>query len=106
MYLETNDIENNVIEYTDLDSDDVNYKQMFLKIMNENNEFSASIKLAGDQQCINMTLVFSNEHNNALGFRCEHIDIDSMTHLKRLVELNLADEALLHRELSALSNTH
>ncbi len=35
-------------------------------------------------------------------FRCEHIDIDSITHLKRLIELNLGDEALLHRELAHL----
>lgn len=73
--------------------------------MNKDNTFEASIKLAGNEQCINMILSFSNEHDNALGFACDHIDIDSMTHLKRLVELNLADEDLLHRELSALSET-
>lgn len=38
-----------------------------------------------------------------LGFRCDHIDLDSISHLKRLVELNLSDEALLERELSELS---
>jgi hypothetical protein len=68
--------------------------------------FEAKIKLAGDQQIINMTLVFTNEHNDGLGFKCAHIDIDSMTHLKRLVELNLGDESLLQRELGALSSTH
>ena len=31
-----------------------------------------------------------------------HIDINSITYLKRLVELNLADEQLLHRELASL----
>ncbi|MEC8351060.1 MAG: PilZ domain-containing protein [Pseudomonadota bacterium] len=41
------------------------------------------------------------EHQHA-GLRCEHIDIDSITHLKRLIELNLGDEALLHRELAHL----
>lgn len=74
--------------------------------MGENKEFDAHIKLAGDEQSINMTLHFTNEHDNAIGFACTHIDLESMTHLKRLVELNLADEALLHRELSALSHTH
>ena len=38
-----------------------------------------------------------------LGFRCDHIDLASISHLKRLVELNLGDEALLERELSELS---
>jgi PilZ domain len=36
------------------------------------------------------------------GFRCEHIDLDSITHLRRLVELNLGDSDMLHRELSEL----
>ena len=37
-----------------------------------------------------------------LGVVCQLIDIDSVTHLRRLVELNLGDPALLERELSAL----
>lgn len=37
-----------------------------------------------------------------LGVVCRTIDIDSATHLRRLVELNLGDPALLERELSAL----
>ncbi|MDR1710098.1 MAG: PilZ domain-containing protein [Candidatus Accumulibacter sp.] len=37
------------------------------------------------------------------GLICLNIDLDSVTHLRRLVELNLGDSALLDRELSALS---
>jgi len=37
-----------------------------------------------------------------IGFYCEHIDLDSITHLKRLVELNLGNEYLLERELAEL----
>ena len=37
-----------------------------------------------------------------LGFRCDNIDLDSITHLKRMVELNLGDESLLERELGEL----
>jgi hypothetical protein len=33
---------------------------------------------------------------------CHSIDIDSVTHLRRLVELNLGNADLLQRELSAL----
>lgn len=36
------------------------------------------------------------------GISCSEIDLDSITHLRRLVELNLGDEALLERELSHL----
>ncbi len=43
-------------------------------------------------------------HNKGLhaGLLCLAIDIDSVTHLRRLVELNLGDPKLLERELSAL----
>ena len=37
-----------------------------------------------------------------LGFKCQYIDLDSATHLKRLVELNLGDQALLEREFAHL----
>lgn len=37
-----------------------------------------------------------------VGISCEHIDIDSASHLKRLVELNLGDSLLLARELNAM----
>ena len=47
------------------------------------------------------TLVAHREHGH-VGFRCHHIDIDSISFLRRLVELNLGDPALLERELSAL----
>jgi len=43
--------------------------------------------------------------NGNLGLRCDHIDIDSISHLKRLVELNLGDEGLLKRELAELSHS-
>ncbi|MDC0612674.1 PilZ domain-containing protein [Vibrio sp.] len=32
----------------------------------------------------------------------DHIDIDSIAHLRRLVELNIGDDSLLHRELEHL----
>ncbi|MBA4503351.1 PilZ domain-containing protein [Marinobacterium marinum] len=36
------------------------------------------------------------------GFLAAGIEIDSITHLRRLIELNLGDEALLERELEQL----
>lgn len=51
---------------------------------------------------IHMDAKLVHETDQVLGFRCNHIDLDSMSHLKRLVELNLGDEELLYRELSAL----
>ena len=42
---------------------------------------------------------------SVIGVHCERIDLDSITHLRRLVELNVGDEALLQRELSALTRS-
>jgi len=42
---------------------------------------------------------------NKVGLLCESIDLDSITHLRRLVELNAGDPALLEREMSALLKT-
>lgn len=54
------------------------------------------------QIVIKMQAEVAHMDSASIGFHCQLIDLDSITHLKRLVELNLADEGLLHRELSAL----
>lgn len=41
---------------------------------------------------------------NYYGLLCRDIDLDSVTHLRRLVELNLGDEALAEREFSQLGS--
>jgi len=51
---------------------------------------------------INMNTAVAHIDDTSVGFTCEHIDLTSISHLKRLVELNLGDEDLLQRELSAL----
>jgi hypothetical protein len=37
-----------------------------------------------------------------LGLKCTHIDVDSITHLRRIIELNIGDADLLNRELTSL----
>lgn len=37
-----------------------------------------------------------------MGVRCDNLSLDSITHLRRLVELNSGDPKLLERELPAL----
>ncbi|EIK73817.1 type IV pilus assembly protein, PilZ family [Pseudomonas synxantha BG33R] len=51
---------------------------------------------------IKMQVKLSHEDKGQLGFVCQHIDLDSISHLRRLIELNLGDEEELHRELAAL----
>jgi hypothetical protein len=60
------------------------------------------LRLDGDVViCMDGTVVHCE--NGHLGFRCDHIELDSIIHLKRLVELNLGDEALLEREITELT---
>jgi hypothetical protein len=49
-----------------------------------------------------MEVELVHDDHNQLGFHCSHIDVDSISHLRRLIELNLGDEAELERELAAL----
>lgn len=51
---------------------------------------------------IKMEMTIVNADAAFLGLACDHIDLDSMTHLRNLVELNSGDPALLGRELSLL----
>lgn len=44
--------------------------------------------------------------NNMLRLCISRIDIDSISHLKRLVELNVGNSTLLLRQLSELTETH
>jgi hypothetical protein len=63
--------------------------------------FELEITLAPDV-VIDMQAIVAHSENHHVGFRCEHIDLESITHLRRIVELNTGNEDLLHRELSAL----
>lgn len=61
----------------------------------------ACLRLADDVE-VCMTVSLAHEKDGQLGFYCEEIDLDSITHLRRLIELNLGSSELLERELSAL----
>jgi hypothetical protein len=65
--------------------------------------YKLNLVLSGESS-INMDLSVSHVIDDAVGFKCEHIDIDSITQLRRLVELNLGDSELLERDLLSLSN--
>ncbi len=61
------------------------------------------INLAEDAT-IDMKVSLAHSSHEQLGFRCDSIDIDSIAHLRRLVELNLPDEQAAERVLSELLN--
>jgi len=55
-----------------------------------------------DQAAIGMEATVTHLDGRRVGLHCDAIDLDSITHLRRLVELNAGDPGLLDRELSAL----
>ena len=61
-----------------------------------------SIQLAQEQVIIMEAVIIHNE-KGVLGMRCTRIDINSISELRRLVQLNLADEALLQRDIEHLA---
>jgi hypothetical protein len=54
---------------------------------------------------IDIPAVLRHEAPPLYGFVAAGIEIDSITHLRRLIELNLGDEALLERELEQMIET-
>ena len=64
-------------------------------------DFEAIIHLDADTR-VEMQVELRHEEPSRLGFICLHIDLDSMTHLHRLVELNVADSTEMMRELREL----
>lgn len=56
----------------------------------------------GEGVTIRMAARISHVNREAWGLAWENIDLDSLTHLRRLLELNLSDPEEMHRELSEL----
>lgn len=65
--------------------------------------FAVDIQLSPDaivEMDISLTHIDANK--NHLGFVCLHITLESISHLRRLIELNLGDPKELEREMAAL----
>lgn len=60
------------------------------------------VPLNGDLVEISMDMQVAYVDGHVLGLECTHSDIDSVTHLRRLIELQLGDPALLERDLYEL----
>ena len=90
----------------DVELHDLSLKGLLIKVPegwsgDPERPFFASISLAPDT-LVQMEVLQARSNNGLLGFVCAHIDLDSISHLRRLVELNLGDGSLLERELAAL----
>jgi len=61
------------------------------------------IKFDGSEKIVSMQTTVAHIEESHIGFDCHHIDMGSITFLRRLIELNLGDANLLSRDLEALS---
>lgn len=59
--------------------------------------------LSGSLEVIRMAVTPVWHQDNEVGLHCLSLDLESASHLRRLVELNLGSAELLERELESLS---
>lgn len=69
-----------------------------------NKEVTLFFTLSGSDINLLIKGVICHSEEKVLGMKFVSLELESITHLKRLIELNLGDNALLHRELSQLIN--
>ena len=70
----------------------------------EHNKITALSIHLSDSLKINMQVQWNHSNNGCSGFHWTKLDIESMMHLRRLLQLNSVDPELLERELSQLSS--
>ena len=73
---------------------------------NDGDEFLVDLQLAGSEVELKLNVIVVHIEGSHVGFKTEQMDLDTATHLHRLLELNLGDEKLLERELSELINSN
>lgn len=56
-----------------------------------------------DETKISMQCELRHQNQQRFGFCCCYIDLESITHLRKLLELNLGEPSLLERELQQLA---
>lgn len=71
-------------------------------LKNKSGVLNFSLSYLESEVSMNITVVHETESET--GLQCTAIDIDSVTHLRRLIELNLGDSEQIDKELNQLSS--
>jgi hypothetical protein len=66
---------------------------------------TVTVKLA-DDVAITMQVALVHSSSDFLGFHCTSIDMDSIIHLRRLIEINLGEPGASERVLAELLKRH
>lgn len=70
--------------------------------LSEGTVVSLSINLCGEEEDIELHGKVAHIHDDYIGIVSKHMDVDSISLLRRIVELNVGDSELLEREMRAL----
>ncbi|MCR6652494.1 MAG: PilZ domain-containing protein [Cellvibrionaceae bacterium] len=62
--------------------------------------------ILSDQAVITMQAALVHSSSSVLGFHCTSIDMDSIVHLRRLIEINLGEPGAAERVLTELLRRH
>jgi len=85
---------------------DISLKGVLLALPDEvvlDTEQAIELEIRLNEQIeIDMRCRIAHRENDHLGLACQTIDLESIQHLRRLMELNLGDVAAMERELSEL----
>ncbi len=65
-------------------------------------QLTLEVLQSGNDALIHMDVAIKHKRDNCLGLEVKHIDLESISHLKRLVELNLGSSDAINRELTEL----
>jgi hypothetical protein len=63
-----------------------------------------NLTLAGSDIILEINGIICHQKEDLLGIKFLTLSLESISHLKRLIQLNLADNELMHREISQLIN--
>jgi len=72
----------------------------------QSDELKLELILSGSDITVQMEARIAHMHDGLVGFECQHIDVESLTHLRRILELNLGDPKLVEREITEMIDIH
>ncbi|WP_094752045.1 PilZ domain-containing protein [Psychromonas sp. CD1] len=71
---------------------------------NDNETLQLNLKFDHSDVELNIKCTVCHQEEFCLGIKFITLSLESISHIKRLVQLNIADESLLYREISQLIN--
>ncbi|OUS11194.1 hypothetical protein A9Q89_09735 [Gammaproteobacteria bacterium 53_120_T64] len=90
------------VELLDISLRGALFQSAYRENLSVGGEVTALITLASEGGSIEIHGKVLHIHDEHIGVSCEHMDVDSISLLRRIVELNVGDSELLQREIAAL----